>query len=142
MLFMIRVSLQLMPLILLDYRLWIGLVILGLAAWLGSRRGEASTTSGPDRSRLLTAIEILLMIALPLSILGWGLYFWDSAHGSHEGFAQTGLNLMAVVQACGCTFVAWHRRGRLAWVFGATMALWWTASALGTGAMAITNKWL
>ena len=139
---MIRVSLQLMPLVLLEYRLWIGLVVLGVAAWFGSRRGEASKPSSAVPPTLLTTIEILLMLALPLAILGWGLYFWDSSNGSHEGFALTGLNLIAVAQACGCIVIAWHRRGRIAWLFGATMALWWTASALGTGAMAITNKWL
>lgn len=139
---MIRVSLQMMPLILLDYRLWIGLVVLGLTAWLGSRRREATATPSAAPQTLFTTIEILLMIAMPPAILGWGLYFWDSTHGSNEGFALTGLNVMALVQACVCTFIAWRRRGHIAWLFGATMAMWWTASALGTGAMAITNKWL
>jgi len=145
MLFMLRISVQMMALALLMPHLWVGALGLGVGTYLARRR--ARMFPEPQRPRVWTrsAASLLCMLVVPLAMLAGGLYFSPenpSGRGAHEQLALRGLHALAVLELGVCLLVVWRQRGRPRVVLAAALAMWWTAGAYATAGMAITNTWL
>jgi hypothetical protein len=79
-------------------------------------------------------------------MLAWGLYFWPSpidAPSPHESWALATLYGFGVTQVGLAVWLIWRHRRRL-WetVAASCIFAWWTAGALFTATMAVTNTWL
>ena len=139
MLFMLRMSFEILPLAFLSLELWAGVAALAVLAVFVQRR----ITSQGSRGRL---IELSALIPIPVIILVWGLYFWPSglsARGPHERAALVGVRCFAAVQLLVAAWLVWRRPARLELATGlACLALLWTAAAQFVASMAITNTWL
>ena len=145
MLFLLRVSLQILPLAVLLPQLWFALAAVVGTALVARRRNLTSHKRVSTKGRW--AFEMTTVLVIPLLMLGWGLYAWPSAlHGrpSHETLALTPIYILGVAQLGLLVWLTWrHRTGRLwATVAAACFAAWWTAGALFTSTMAVTNTWL
>ena len=142
MLFLLRVSVQVLPLALLVPQLWIALALTAGTALLARRRDSGDAQ--PDRARW--ALEMGALLVIPVVMLIWALYFWPSPHdeaGSRESLALVVLDGLAIAQAVLAVSLTWRHRRRL-WetVAASCLAAWWTTAALFTATMAVTNTWL
>lgn len=144
MLFMLRVSAEMMVLAVMLPQLWAGLIALGIAACLARQRRKQRVEVAASRG-LIEWATLLSVVIVPLAMLAWGLYFWPddpAARGLHEHLALRGLDVVAVAQLAACVWLVWRRGGRPRAVVAAALAMWWTAAAWGTAGMAVTNTWL
>ena len=145
MLFLLRVSLQILPLAVLLPQLWLALAVVVGTALVARRRNTTSDNRVSTVGRW--ALEMTTALVIPLLMLAWGLYAWPSAlqgRPSHESLALTPIYILGVAHLGLLVWLTWrHRRGRL-WetVAASCFAAWWTAGALFTSTMAVTNTWL
>jgi hypothetical protein len=144
MLFMLRISAEMMVLAVMLPQLWAGLIGLVIAAYLGRQRRKQRVEVEDSRG-LIGWAAMLSVVVIPLVMLAWGLYFWPddpAARGLHERLALRGLDVLAVAQLAACLWLVWRRGGRPTAVVTAALAMWWAAAAWGTAGMAVTNTWL
>jgi cytochrome bd-type quinol oxidase subunit 2 len=142
MLFLLRVSIQVLPLALLVPQLWVALAVMAGTALFARRR--VSGDAALNRARW--ALEISALLIIPVVMLAWALYSWSSPpdeRGSHESWALAVLDGLAIAQAVLGVSLTWRHRHRL-WetVAASCLAAWWTTAALFTATMAVTNTWL
>jgi cytochrome bd-type quinol oxidase subunit 2 len=140
--FLLRISVQVLPLALLVPQLWFALAVIAGTALLARRRNSGDTP--PSRPRW--ALEMSALLIIPVVMLAWGLYFWPSPRdeaGNHESLALVVLDGLAIAQAALAVWLTWRHRRRL-WetVAASGLAAWWATAALFTATMAITNTWL
>jgi hypothetical protein len=142
MLFLLRVSVQVLPLALLVPQLWFALAVFAGTALFARRRDSGDAAL----NRARWALEMSTLLIIPVVMLAWGLYFWPSPHdeaGSHESWALAVLDGLAIAQAVLGVSLTWRHRRRLWETFAAScLAAWWTTAALFTATMAVTNTWL
>ena len=138
MLFMFRMSIEILPLTVFSPELWIALILVVIVAMFRRRRGPAEGAHG--------SLVLLALIPVPLIMLAWGLYFWPSSlavRTSHETIALAILNVFAFAEVVVAAWLVWLQRNRLPLAVGlACLALFWTAAARFVSSMAITNTWL
>jgi membrane protein YdbS with pleckstrin-like domain len=141
MLFLLRISVEVLPLALPVPQLWFALAVIGGTALFARRRdaGDAAL------NRVRWALEISALLIIPVVMLAWAFYFWPSPPdeaGSHESLALVVLDGLAIAQAVLAVSLTWRHRRRL-WqtVVASYLAAWWTTAALLTGTMAVTNTW-
>ena len=144
MLFMLRISAEMMVLAVMLPQLWVGLIGLVIAAYLARQRRKQRVWVENSRG-LIGWAALLSVVVVPLAMLAWGLYFWPDdpgGRGLHEKLVLRGLDVMAVAQLVACLSLVWRRGGRPTAVAIAALAMWWAAAAWGTAGMAVTNTWL
>ena len=142
--FMLRISVQILPLAALMPQLWGALALLAISAVIASRRRARADIAPWRAAPFRWTLEMGLLLIVPLLILGWGVYFWPaSGRSPQEAWALRGLALFGVVQVVVALWLMWRHRARL-WstVAVAALTLWWCAGAFFTASMAITNTWL
>jgi hypothetical protein len=141
MLFMLRMSLEILPLTVFLPELWIALVGLLALALLTRRRAPVAT---PLRSH--GPLSLFVLLPVPLIMLAWGLYFWPTppaARSDHETMALVVLNAFALIEFALAVWLVWRRHRALPLMTAiACLALFWTAGARFVSSMAITNTWL
>ena len=145
MLFMLRISVQMMVLALLMPHLWVGALGLGVVTYLARRRARMFPEPQRRGGWTGSAASLLFLLVVPLAMLAWGWYFQPEGppgRGAHGPLALRGLEALAVLELGACLFVVWRQRGRPRGVSAAALAMWWTAGAYATAGMAITNTWL
>jgi hypothetical protein len=144
--FMLRISIEALPLTVLLPAFWVALVILIAAAAIAWRRrgkeqGQPLLISAP-RWRL----ELGALLPLPLTMLWLGLYFWPPSTVAHFPYEARILGVVDVLGAVQLALAGWlvwrHRRRLLPTTVTAALAIWWTAGAFLTASMAITGTWL
>jgi hypothetical protein len=142
MLFLLRVSIQVLPLALVVPQLWFALAVIAGTALFARRRD--SDDAAPNRAHW--ALEISTLLIIPIVMLAWAFYFWPSPSdeaGSHQSWALAVLDALAIAEVALGVSLTWRHRRRL-WqtVVASCLAAWWTTAALFTGTMAVTNTWL
>jgi hypothetical protein len=142
MLFLLRVSVQVLPLALLVPQLWFALAVIAGTGLFARRRvsGDAAL------HRAHWALEISALLVIPLVMLAWAFYFWPSPSdeaGAHASWALVVLDALAIAEVVLGVSLTWRHRRRLGQtVVASCLAAWWTTAALFTGTMAVTNMWL
>jgi hypothetical protein len=141
---MLRISAEMMVLAVMLPQLWASLIGLVMAAYLASQRRK-QRVEVEDSHGLIRWAALLSVVAIPLVMLAWGLYFWPddpAGRGLHEQLALRGPDVLAVAQLAACLWLVWRRGGRPTEVVIAILAMWWAAAAWATAGMAVTNTWL
>lgn len=143
MFFMLRSSAEMMALAFLAPAFWVGIAGLGIGTYAARRRARGLVSARAAGPALRSTAEVAWLVAVPVLMLAWGLYFWpDHGRGRHEAFALRALDVMALAQLAGCLWLIWGRGGRARPVAGAALAMWWAVGAYLTAGMAVTNTWL
>lgn len=149
MLFMLRVSLEVLPLVAVaPVPIFWGAMILLSASALYVRhqaRGGVSDESEPAAlGRWL--VELALLAVPPLSMLMVGLYFRQQhspSRSPNDTMAMSVLYSFAAIHVVLALWLIWRHRQRLWSTFGVSAAsIWWALGALFTASMAATNTWL
>jgi hypothetical protein len=142
MLFLLRVLVQVLPLVLLVPQLWFALAVIAGTALFARRRDSGKG----ELSRARWALEISALLILPVVMLAWAFYFWPSPPdeaGSHASWALVVLDGLAIAEVVLGVSLTWRHRRRLGQtVVASCLAAWWTTAALLAGTMAVTNTWL
>jgi hypothetical protein len=142
MLFLLRVSVEVLPLALLVPQLWFALAVMAGTGMFARRRDSGDAAL----NRAHWALEMSALLIIPVVMLAWAFYFWPSPPdeaGSHESWALAVLDGLAIAEVVLGVSLTWRHRRRL-WqtVVASCLAAWWTTAALFTGTMAVTNTWL
>ena len=144
MLFMLRISIEILPLAALLPVLWGALGVLIIASVLAYRRRTTSIGVPRDGRGAKWLSELLSLAFVPLAILAWGLLLWpQDGRSHHERVGLIGIDVFGAVELVLAVWLVWRHRRRL-WqtVPVAVIALWWCAGAIFTASMAVTDSWL
>ena len=143
--FMIRISIQALPLVAFIPWLW-GAVALVVGTSVYSRRKLATgPTTVNDVPRIRWLLELAGLLVAPLAMLALGRYVWPEANARspYETQALYVLHGLCVSHVATAVFLTWRHRLRLIPTIGATLlSIWWAFGAWFTAGMAITNNWL
>lgn len=142
MLFLVRISIEAIVFGLLLPSFWAGIALLAAAIFaIRSRRAGGRTFT---RATWLSELAVLALA--PLGMLAMAYAIWPDNLAGRSPHEALGLNLLyafAAVQVAVTGALLWRHRARLvATAIAGAIALLWTAGAVFTSSMAITNTWL
>lgn len=139
--FMLRSSIDIMPLSLYSPALWVALAALVVAVVVTKR-----VTSAPAMKISRRTTEILGLVIAPVAMLLIGIEYWPQAaneRSQQEAFADAILYVIGAAQLALALWLVWrHRRNVALTGLSSALALWWTTSAWAIASMAISNIWL
>ena len=144
MLFMLRISLEAMAFAVVMPTFWIALAILGVIAVVSYRRRGSPLGVPRDGRSLKCVIELSSLGFAPLLMLALGLYLWPAtARSRHEALGLVVIDALGIIEVALAGWLVWRHRRRLAVAMPlASLAIWWSAGAIFTSSMAITDTWL
>jgi hypothetical protein len=149
MLFLLRISIEVLPLVAIAPVpiLWASMLLLSVPVMYV--RHQASRGIGDESepvARWRWLVELGLLAIPPLSMLMVGLYFWKQqsvSRSPNETLAMSLLYSLVAIHIILALGLIWRHRQRLWPTFGVSaVSSWWALGALFTGSMAATDTWL
>lgn len=147
MLFLLRSSLDNLPVAAVATPLWMALVVLAATGFAAFRRNVTARTSLHGVGRW--SAEVGMLIAMPVAMLVIGRYigahnqYLDSSLAPYQGIALNTVDVLGIVEVAIAGILVWRHRSRLvSTLLVSGLSLCWTAGALFTAGMAITHRWL
>jgi len=143
--FMIRISIQILPLVVFLPWFWGALALVIGVGLYARRRGATGPTSATGVTRTRWLLELAGLVVAPLAMLALGLYIWPAAaaRSPYETQALYALDGLCVIHVALAAFLTWRHKQRLIPTVGVTLlSTWWAFGALVTASMAVTKTWL
>src|SRR5689334_15712208 len=113
MLFMIRISFEILPLAIYVPDLWIAIALVAIVSGISWRRRVNAPAHLSSKRR---AAELSTLLVLPLLMLAWGLYIWppnNAPRSPHEGSALLLLHIVSYAQVLLGLALIWRHRQQL-----------------------------
>jgi hypothetical protein len=140
-------SMELTPLVLMDYRLWIVVLIavamIAIPHWKSNQDLETEKP-GPTSSSIL-----LFLLVSPALVLIAGLVFWNRWEVPHFvpliplSLSQAIVYGLVLVHVAIALYITWYRRPmRVAEGVAVVLSLAWAWSCGAVSTMAVTGNWL
>jgi hypothetical protein len=140
MLFMIRMSVEILPLTIGWPVLWGVFALVLVAGLVAQRYLQSAAVLSPTR----WTCEMAALAIGPACMLIWGRYFWlpNGGYSSYAASVMLVLDCMALASVAVAVALVWRHRMRPKLTLGvATLSLWWASGTLSVATMCIWNSW-
>ena len=146
MLFMLLMSFELLPLVLLAPPFWLALLVLLAVGALSPSRSAGAVVAPLKLIDGRWPPQLVALILIPLFLIGWGLYFWPPPgipHWPHEALLLGVVTAVAAAEVFLAAWLLWRQRQRhRPTLVGVILITWWTFGAAFAASMAISDTWL
>ncbi len=140
-------SLELVPLVMVDYRLWIA-VLFAVVLMVIPHFMVSDDPAPPTRPRR-SARSLLVLLIAPVLTLVAGLVLWKRWEDPHfvplipEGTSEAIVVALVVLHVAIALGITWYRRPiRVAEGVAVIVSLFWAWGCGGVSTMAVTGNWL
>ena len=140
MLFMIRMSVDILPYTVGWWVLWAALALVITAGLLSKTFAPPATVL----SRIRWFYEMAALAGAPSCMLVWGRCFWppDGGYPTYQSPAMLVLDLIALAAVAVAVALVWRHRARLRLTLAAaTLSLCWASGAFSVATMCIRDSW-